>query len=73
MDISERSQGEHAIRGVVPGAWVRVPAEPTRVAVPDRDHVREPRVELISQGDIVQAIDLTCICRHKIRLRCIYS
>jgi hypothetical protein len=72
MEATERVAGEHNLRAVVPGQWVRVNAEPARVSVPGNGAASEPRVELITQGDVIQAIDLTCPCGHKIRLRCIY-
>ena len=72
MEAVERVAGEHNIRGVVPGQWVRVTSETARVTVPGQGTPGEPRVELITQGDVIQAIDLTCTCGEKIRLRCIY-
>jgi len=71
MEAVERVPAEHN-RAVVPGQWVRVTAETARVTVPGHGAAGEPRVELITQGDGIQAIDLTCTCGQKIRLRCIY-
>ncbi len=59
-------------RVVIPGKLVRLTAEPARVAIPGHEAPDVPRVELITQGDVIQAIDVTCSCGRKIRLRCVY-
>lgn len=71
MDAGERV-AEHNLRAVVPGEWVRVTSETARVAIPGHSAPAAPRVELITQGDVIQAIDVTCTCGEKIRLKCVY-
>jgi hypothetical protein len=69
----DASDGEQANRAVVPGRCVRVSAQTARVAVPGQAHACDPVVELVRDGDIVQAIDITCPCGRHIRLRCLYD
>jgi hypothetical protein len=33
----------------------------------------EPRIELIREGDLIRAIDVTCSCGKRIRLVCEYA
>lgn len=61
--------GKHA---VIPGQCVRLSDETAPVLVPRRGGV-EPRVELIRSGDKIRAIDITCSCGQRIRLRCDYA
>jgi hypothetical protein len=60
-------------RVVVPGQLVRITAETAHVNVPGHEAALTPRVELITQGDVIQAIDILCTCGQKIRLRCLYA
>jgi hypothetical protein len=79
MEHIERIEGEYVNRGVVPGRSVLVEQGPTAVMiVPPRHHQPEvpacaPTIELVRDGDVVQAIDVTCTCGQKIRLRCVYE
>src|SRR5262245_28217599 len=57
---------------VIPGQGVRRSDETAPVLVPRRAGV-EPRVELIRSGDKIRAIDITCACGQRIRLRCDYA
>jgi hypothetical protein len=46
--------------------------------VPPRTHLAaapacQPNIELPRDGDIIQAIDVTCTCGQKMRLRCVYE
>jgi hypothetical protein len=72
MEAGERSEGKYGSRSVVPGRCVQVSGETARVGVPGAANLSEPRVELIRQGDVIQAIDVTCTCGKRIRLRCVY-
>lgn len=64
---------EQLIRGeVVPGHCIRLTEEPARVGVPQNGHASDPQVEVIREGDIIRAIDITCSCGQRIRLRCDY-
>ena len=69
MPVAER---ESIPRGIIPGKLVHVTGETVRVDVPHKDSAVEPRIELVRDGDVIQAIDVTCTCGKKIRLRCIY-
>jgi hypothetical protein len=73
MERSDKTGGEHFTRAVVPGHNVRVTAESARVMVPRPDGYCEPQVALVRDGDVIQAIDVTCSCGQRIRLRCAYE
>jgi hypothetical protein len=59
-------------RRVIPGPRIKVVGE-TRVPGPhDHGGAAEPRVEVIRDGDVIQAIDVTCTCGKRIRIHCEY-
>jgi hypothetical protein len=66
------SDMENGNQGVIPSQCVRLSDETAHVAVPRRG-VAEPKVELIRSGDKILAIDVTCSCGQRIRLRCDYT
>ncbi len=72
MAHEERIQGDYTSRAIVPGQCVRVTGEKARVPIPGHETLAEPKIELIRQGDSIEAIDITCTCGQKIRLRCLY-
>ena len=65
----ETTRASHAI---VPGQCVRLTGETARVTIPGQCNSAGPSVELIRDGDVVRAIDVTCGCGQRIRLRCVY-
>lgn len=74
MERVERIEGEYVNRGVVPGRKVVVTAESAAVLIPHpRAAACAPQIELIRDGEVIQAIDVTCSCGQKIRLRCQYD
>lgn len=60
-------------RLVVPALQVRDSGERTRVTIPRHGHAEEPVIELVREGDVVRAIDITCSCGQRIRLLCDYG
>jgi len=72
MRHTEFNEAEPTPAPLVPGACVRVSAEHAPVGPPRYAHAAEPRVELLREGDVVRAIDVTCGCGRRIRLRCVY-
>lgn len=58
---------------IVPGSRVRQSAEVAPVGVPQPAEPEAPTVELIKDGDLVRAIDVTCRCGHKMRVWCAYE
>lgn len=77
MERVERIEGEHVNRGVVPGRKVLVEEGASAVViVPSRSPTAPacaPQIELVRDGEVIQAIDVTCTCGQKIRLRCAYE
>jgi hypothetical protein len=63
---------QHRSQAIVPGQCVRITGETARVAIPGQNNSAAPTVELVRNGDIVQAIDVTCACGRRMRLRCVY-
>lgn len=72
MEPAEQTEGVRIPRGIIPGKLVRVTGESVRVDVPHQDGAHEPRIDLVRDGDVIQAIDVTCGCGRKIRLKCLY-
>ena len=60
-------------RAVVPGQCVRVGSERTRVSIPASQEQAEAHVEIIRDGKVVQAIEITCSCGQHIRISCDYE
>jgi hypothetical protein len=62
-----------ALRRIVPGQHVVVAGHNARIKIPAAPVPREPKLELVRDGDWVQAIDVTCSCGEKIRIVCEYE
>lgn len=61
-------------RGVVPGRLVRVSSAAARVGEHNhKDGAHEPKLELVRDGDVLQAIDITCFCGKRMRIKCVYG
>lgn len=60
-------------RSVVPGHRVVQTSELARVGIPHTHAGGQTNVELIRDGDVVKAIDVTCSCGEKIRIWCSYA
>jgi hypothetical protein len=77
MQPVEQIEGEFVSR-VVPGRKVLVEEGPSAVMiVPPRSVAAgpgcTPQIDLVRDGEAIQAIDVTCTCGQKIRLRCVYE
>jgi hypothetical protein len=80
---ANRSHGDIHAGTLVRGTCVRVSSDAARVGMPGLppsiptpnggDGEREPRIELIRSGDVIQAIDIICGCGQHIRLHCHYQ
>ncbi len=72
--MDERESGA---RGglVVPASRVRLSRESVRVgpAPPAASGGQEPQLQLIRNGDVVQAIHITCTCGQQIIIECDYE
>jgi hypothetical protein len=58
---------------VVPAARVRVTAEAVRVGPPRAAASAEPQVQVVRDGDLVRAIEVTCPCGACVRIVCEYD
>jgi hypothetical protein len=58
---------------VVPARRVRAGEVVAPVGPPRAGRTGEPHVELVREGDVVRAIDVTCTCGQRLRLRCLYD
>ena len=72
MDAASVKPPSLPTHGVVPGPCVRLGGTPARVGAPAPPPA-EPRVEVIRSGDVVQAIDIVCVCGQHIRIHCLYE
>lgn len=74
MERGQKNEGEEAKRNVIAGHFVKVTTETARVPVPHqaKGNACEPQVEIIREGDVIQAIDVICTCGRRIRLHCQY-
>ena len=70
-DILEHETAR-AMQAIVPGQCVRLTGETARVTIPGQANSAGPTIELIRDGDVVRAIDVTCACGKRIRLKCVY-
>jgi len=55
-------------RNVIPNREVRMVAEPVRLRLPGQLPPAEPEVQLIRNGEEIEAIEVTCTCGKHIRL-----
>lgn len=66
--------GSHALPHVVlPGNRVRRTEGTTMVGAPTQSDQHGTSVELVKDGDVVTAIDVTCACGQKTRVWCVYE
>jgi hypothetical protein len=72
MDRHNETELENGRQAVIPSQCVRFSRETAHVPVPRRNG-GEPKVELVRSGDRIRAIDVTCSCGQRIRLRCDYA
>jgi hypothetical protein len=68
--VYERSISHSA---VVPGSRVVRSAEVAHVGGRHELHNSNPTIELVTEGNIVRAIDVTCPCGQKVRVWCSYE
>lgn len=72
--MTTTSGGESGVASVVTAARVRVTENPVRVGAPLVQLAHgEPKVQLIREDGAVRAIEVTCGCGEKIRIRCDYT
>lgn len=60
-------------RAVVPRRKVVTQPQAAYVGSPRHAPRDEPRVELVQEDGIIQAIDITCTCGRRLRLHCTYA
>ena len=70
-----RNPGEQDIRprAVVPRQRVNVGPQATRVVVPGCQSDHEPQIQVITNSERIEAIEVTCGCGRRIRLVCQYD
>jgi hypothetical protein len=70
--IPEKFTRESAL-SVLPGHRVVQATETARVGSSHSHASSQPTIELIREGDLVKAIDVTCSCGEKMRIWCSYT
>jgi hypothetical protein len=68
-----RPEGQHSSGRVVSAQRVRDSGQRVRVPVPGHEACAEPVIEVVRQGDVVVAIDITCPCGRSFRVVCDYG
>jgi hypothetical protein len=71
----ERPDAAGADGPVVTADRVTVSAEVVRIGAPRAadDAPGEPKVQLVREDGVIRAIDVTCTCGERVRIRCDYS
>jgi hypothetical protein len=62
-----------APQAVVPGHRIVQADEPARVGGSHAHAGGQPTIELVREGELVKAIDVTCPCGETIRIWCSYA
>lgn len=66
------TQGSHRHgRSVIPARAVRSAA--AEAPAGDAPAAKAPRVEVVREGGVVRAIDVTCACGERVRIVCDYG
>ncbi len=74
MTTRIHNSGSHALPHVVlSGNRVRQTDETALVGAPRQAGEHGVTVELLKEGDLVKAIDVTCGCGQKTRVWCVYE
>jgi hypothetical protein len=73
MDETSKDQTRTKMPAVVPHQRVVSNGTHAKVRIPAGGVSDEPRIELIREGDLIRAIDVTCSCGKRIRLVCEYA
>lgn len=60
-------------QSVFPGHRVIQTTEVARIGGAHSHSTGQPSVELVREGDVVKAIDITCSCGEKMRIWCSYE
>ena len=74
MNIRIHDAVPHAMpHMVVPGSQVRQSEESVPVGEDRHPELSAMAVQLVTEGDVVRAIDVTCGCGQKARVWCVYE
>ncbi|MBP3960903.1 hypothetical protein J8F10_37250 [Gemmata sp. G18] len=69
MDEGRAGAGSPVVRAT----RVRVSEEAVRIGAPVPPGASgEPTVRIIREGDVIQALEVTCSCGERVRIRCEY-
>ena len=64
-------RGPH--RAVIPADEISLVGTPLCVGAEAGGHASGPTVELLREGNVIRAIDITCSCGQRIRVHCSYD
>lgn len=67
------SEGRDPQTALIAAQRVREANGRITVAIPGHSACEEPTVELVREGNIVRAIDITCPCGRRLRILCDYE
>ena len=60
-------------QSVVSGGQLPLPEKLPSISIPGAAQSDSPDIRLVREGDVVQAIDVTCACGRSFRLVCQYE
>lgn len=66
-------EGRDSVASLVSVQRVRDAGGRVVVPVPGHEQCEQPTIELIREGSIVRAIDITCPCGRRLRVLCEYQ
>jgi hypothetical protein len=72
MEKMTKTEKEYGGRAVVPGHCIQFSADSTLVGAPGPSAGTGPKVDLIRDGAVIKAIEISCTCGQRIRLNCVY-
>lgn len=73
MPRRDLAEPQRPVRAVIPARAVRSAAVTQPPMEPHKSHAVGPTVEVVREGDVVRAIDVTCACGERIRIVCEYG
>ena len=69
----DRSDNQQKGQRVVPAGRVRDSGVRVRLTIPGHQARPEPKLEVVRDGDVIYALDITCSCGQHIRVLCDYE
>jgi len=72
MSIAE-NETQGSLSSILPAEKLNIHSDASRVAIPASSTSAGPTIDVVRDGDVIQAINITCRCGERIRLTCTYE